>query len=61
MFLISVNSAWTKQRIKTDNFESLPLVLAEIDNELINGQIDGYLETEYMLIQYKEEECKGNS
>ena len=52
------NSAWTKQRIKTDNFESLPLVLAEIDNELINGQIDGYLETEYMLIQYKEEECK---
>ena len=32
--------------------------MAEIDNELINGQIDGYLETEYMLIQYKEEECK---
>ena len=52
------NSAWTKQRIKTENYESVPVVLAEIDNELINGQIDGYLETEYMLVQYKEEECK---
>lgn len=52
------NSAWTKQRIKTENFESIPTTLAVIDNQLINGQIDGYLETEYLLIKYKDEECK---
>ena len=52
------NSAWTKQRIKTENYESVPVVLAEIDDDLINGQQDGYLETEYMLVKYREEECK---
>lgn len=52
------NSAWTKQRIKTENFESIPTTLAVIGNQLINGQIDGYLETEYLLIKYKDEECK---
>ena len=52
------NSAWTKQRIKTENYESIPVTLAVIDDQLINGQIDGYLETEYLLIKYKDEECK---
>ena len=52
------NSAWTKQRIKTENFESVPTTLAVIGNQLINGQIDGYLETEYLLIKYRDEECK---
>lgn len=52
------NSAWTKQRIKTEHYESLPSVLAKIDDELINGQMDGYLETEYLLVKYRDEECK---
>lgn len=52
------NSAWTKQRIKTENYESVPTTLAVIGNQLINGQIDGYLETEYLLIKYRDEECK---
>lgn len=51
------NSAWTKQRIKTETYESAPLVFAEINNQLINGQNDGYLETEYMEIQYRNEDC----
>ena len=52
------NSAWTKQKIKTENYESLPIVLAEIDDLLVNGQPDGWIETEYMNIQYKEEDCQ---
>lgn len=52
------NSAWTTQRIKTDTFESIPTTFAVIDDELVNGQIDGYLETEYMLIKYRDEDCK---
>ena len=32
--------------------------MAVIGNQLINGQIDGYLETEYLLIKYRDEECK---
>ena len=52
------NSAWTKQRIKTEHYESNPVFLAVIGNQLINGQIDGYLETEYLLIKYRDEECK---
>ena len=52
------NSAWTTQRIKTENYESIPTTFAVIDDELINGQIDGYLETEYMLIKYRDEDCR---
>lgn len=52
------NSAWTTQRIKTENYESTPTTFAVIDDELVNGQIDGYLETEYMLIKYRDEDCK---
>ena len=52
------NSAWTTQRIKTETFESIPTTFAVIDDQLINGQIDGYLETEYLLIKYRDEECK---
>ena len=52
------NSSWTTQRIKTDSFESIPTTFAVIDDELVNGQLDGYLETEYMLIKYRDEDCK---
>lgn len=52
------NSAWTKQKIKTENYESLPIVLAEIDDLLVNGQPDGWIETEYMEIQYRNEDCE---
>ena len=52
------NSAWTTQRIKTENYESTHTTFAVIDDELVNGQIDGYLETEYMLIKYRDEDCK---
>ena len=51
------NSAWTKQRIKTENYESEPKVFAVINDLLVNGQYDGWLETEYMDIKYKDEEC----
>ena len=52
------NSAWTIQRIKTENFESIPSTFAVINDQLVNGQIDGYLETEYLLIKYRDEDCK---
>ena len=52
------NNAWTKQKIKTENYESIALVLSEIDNILVNGQADGYLELEYFDVQYKEEDCQ---
>lgn len=51
------NSAWTKQRIKTENYESEPKVFAVINDLLVNGQYDGWIETEYMDIKYKDEEC----
>ena len=51
------NSAWTKQRIKTQNYESEPKVFAVINDLLVNGQYDGWIETEYMDIKYKDEEC----
>lgn len=51
------NSAWTKQQIKTENYESTPKVFAIINNLLVNGQSNGWLETEYMDIQYIDEEC----
>ena len=51
------NSAWTKQRIKTENYESVPRIFATINNLLVNGQNDGWIETEYMDIKYKDEEC----
>lgn len=52
------NSAWTIQRIKTENYESIPSTFAVIDDQLVNGQIDGYLETEYLLVKYRDEDCK---
>ena len=51
------NNAWTKQRIKTENYESEPIVFAVINNLLINGQADGYLEKEYFDIKYRNEDC----
>jgi hypothetical protein len=51
------NSAWTKQQIKTESYESTPKVFAIINNLLVNGQYNGWLETEYMDIQYIDEEC----
>lgn len=51
------NNAWTKQQIKTDNYGSTPKVFAIINNLLVNGQPDGWIETEYMDITYKNEEC----
>ena len=51
------NSAWTTQRIKTENYESVPKLFATINNLLVNGQNDGWIETEYMDIKYKDEEC----
>lgn len=51
------NSAWTKQRIKTENHESTPRIFAIINNLLVNGQNDGWIETEYMDIKYIDEEC----
>ena len=51
------NNAWTKQQIKTENFESIPTVFAQINNLLINGQPDGYLEAEYFDVTYKGEQC----
>ena len=51
------NNAWTKQKIKTETYESEPRVLAVIGNLLVNGQNDGWIETEYMDIQYKYEDC----
>ena len=52
------NNAWTKQRIKTENFESEPIVFGEINKILVNGQADGSLESEYFDIQYKGEDCE---
>ena len=52
------NSAWTKQRIKTENYESEPKVFAVINDLLVNGQYDGWIETEYMEIQYRNEDCE---
>ena len=52
------NNAWTKQRIKTENYESEPIVFAEINNILVNGQNDGYIENEYFDVQYRNEDCK---
>ena len=52
------NSAWTKQQIKTENYESLPIVFAEINDILFNGQPDGYIETEYFDVKYKDEDCQ---
>ena len=52
------NSAWTKQRIKTENYESMPRVFAVIGKNLINGQNDGYIEEEYSEIKYRNEDCK---
>ena len=51
------NNAWTKQKIKTEDYESLPTVFAQINDILINGQFDGYLEAEYFDIQYKGQDC----
>ncbi len=51
------NNAWTKQRIKTENYESEPIVFAVINNLLINGQADGYLEKEYFDVKYRNEDC----
>ena len=52
------NSAWTKQRIRTEHFESTPIVFAEINDILINGQADGNIENEYFDIQYRGEDCE---
>ena len=52
------NNAWTKQRIKTENYESEPRVFAEINNILVNGQNDGYIENEYFDVQYRGEDCE---
>lgn len=52
------NSAWTKQIIKTENYESTPRVLAIINKQLVNGQPDGFIETEYANMRYRNEECK---
>jgi len=51
------NSAWTKQQIKTETYESNPTVFAEINKQLVNGQPDGWIEVEYSDITYKGEEC----
>lgn len=51
------NLAWTKQKILTKNFISNPTYLTVINEQLINGQSDGYLEVEYTDIKYKNEEC----
>lgn len=51
------NSAWTKQNILTKNYMSNPTYLTVINEQLINGQSDGYLEVEYTDIKYKTEEC----
>lgn len=54
------NSAWTKQNIKTQTYESFPIVLAQINGQLVNGQKDGYLETEYVDIKYRNEDVRAN-
>lgn len=51
------NNAWTKQKILTENYMSNPTFLTIINEQLINGQSDGYLEVEYSDIKYKNEEC----
>jgi len=51
------NSAWTKQKILTETYMSNPTYLTIINEQLINGQSDGYLEVEYSDIKYKGEEC----
>lgn len=51
------NSAWTKQHILTETYESEPICFAEINGQLINGQKNGYLEAEYTDIVYRGEEC----
>lgn len=52
------NNAWTKQRIKTKTFASEPRVFAEINNILVNGQNNGWLENEYFDVQYRGEDCQ---
>ena len=51
------NNAWTKQKIKTENYESEPKTFAIINDLLVNGQYSGWIETEYMDIKYIDEEC----
>ena len=51
-------NGWTYHDIKTANYESTPVYLAVINNILYNGQSDGWIEQEYTLLTYRDEEVE---
>jgi hypothetical protein len=47
---------WTYHRIITASYQSLPRVMAVLNNKLYNGQPDGWIEQEYINVQYRSED-----
>lgn len=52
------NKAWTTHKVQTETYLSSPSVLSVINNQLYNGQVDGYCELEYAEVQYRNEDCQ---
>lgn len=48
--------AWTVHKIKTENYLSSPNILTILNEDLYNGQNDGWVEKEYSKTKYKDEE-----
>jgi hypothetical protein len=49
-------SAWTIHNIQTENYLSSPSILAILNEDLYNGQNDGWIEKEYCDNKYRDEE-----
>jgi len=50
--------AWTSHEIVTDTYTSNPVVLGIFNNNLYNGQPDGWIEREYASVQYRGEDLE---
>lgn len=47
---------WLYQQIKTESYQSQPVVLGVLNEQLYNGQENGYIEQEYKEEQYRNED-----
>ena len=49
---------WTSHEIVTDSYTSAPVVFGIFNDQLYNGQADGWIEKEYVNVQYRGEDVE---